>query len=282
MVKTRFAPSPTGIPHLGTVRTAFYNYLFARHHKGKFILRIEDTDQARIMPESEKAIYEILIWLGLLWDEKYTQSKRLAIYKQHIDLLYDISMRKEEHLIYEKGKAIYFKVPKEGVTQWTDAVGQRKIAFDNKFQEDFIIMKSDGFPTYNFANVIDDHLMEITHVIRGDEFISSTPKHILLYKAFGWKHPVFTHLPTIRGKDKKKLSKRHGAKSALDYRNEGYLPMALLNYVALLGWNNNDDKEIMQVEEMVRLFNLKDINTGNPMLDEVKLSWMNDMYKKSV
>ncbi|MDP3726974.1 MAG: glutamate--tRNA ligase, partial [bacterium] len=272
VVRVRIAPSPTGVPHIGNTRTALFNFLFARHNKGKFILRIEDTDRVRYVPESEKAICEILEWLGLLWDEKYVQSERLEIYKKYADEL----LKKES--AYKDEGAIRFRMPKEGKTSWTDAVGNKEIVFDNSTQEDFVILKSDGFPTYNFANVVDDYLMKITHVIRGDEFISSTPKHIQLYKAFDWEPPVFSHLPVILGPDRQKLSKRHGAKSVLNYREEGYLKEALLNFMVLLGWNPGGDKEIMSIDEMVRLFDLKDVNTASPIFDIKKLEWMNGFY----
>lgn len=273
-VRVRIAPSPTGIPHIGNTRTALYNYLFAKHNSGKFILRIEDTDRVRFVPESEKAILEILEWLGLEWDETYVQSERLNIYKDHVQQLV------QRKLAYMDEGAIRFKMPKTGITEWEDLIGSKKIKFENKTQEDFIILKSDGYPTYNFANVIDDHLMNISHVIRGEEFISSTPKHLQLYKAFGWEHPYFAHLPVILGPDHQKLSKRHGAKSALEYRKEGYLKEALLNYIVLLGWNPGDDREIMTLSEMIDLFELKDVNTASPVFDNKKLLWMNGEYMR--
>lgn len=275
-IRVRIAPSPTGIPHIGNTRTALFNYLFAKHNQGMFLLRIEDTDRARIVAESEKAIYEILSWLGLQWDEEYKQSERLDIYKEHGKIL------QEKGLAYEDNGAIRFKMSKEGITEWVDAIGEKHISFENKTQEDFVIIKSDSFPTYNFANVVDDHLMQISHVIRGDEFISSTPKHIQLYEAFSWKHPVFAHLPVILGPDKTKLSKRHGAKSVLDYRNEGYLKEALLNFMVLLGWNPGGDREILSIEEMISLFDLKDVNTSSPVFDVHKLMWFNGYYIRNL
>lgn len=272
VVRVRIAPSPTGIPHIGNTRTALFNFLFARHNKGKFILRIEDTDRVRYVSGSEKAICEILEWLGLLWDEKYVQSGRLDIYREHADKLL------KNDMAYKDEGAIRFRMPKEGKTSWADEVGKKTISFENKTQEDFVILKSDGFPTYNFANVVDDHLMEITHVIRGDEFISSTPKHIQLYKAFDWKPPVFAHLPVILGPDRQKLSKRHGAESVLYYRGEGYLKEALLNFMALLGWNPGGDREILSLSKMIQLFDLKDVNTASPVFDIKKLGWMNGHY----
>jgi glutamyl-tRNA synthetase len=272
MVRVRIAPSPTGIPHIGNTRTALFNYLYAKHNKGKFILRIEDTDRARFVPKSEEAIYEILKWLGLDWDEEYKQSDRLDTYKKYAEELL------EKDLAYKDKGAVRLKMPKSGQTSWDDLIGKKHISFKNVHQEDFVLMKSDGFPTYNFANVIDDHLMKITHVIRGEEFISSTPKHIQLYNAFGWEKPNFAHLPIILGPDKTKLSKRHGAESVLDFREKGYLKEALLNYMALLGWNPGGDMEIMSIEEMVKLFDLKHVNTASPIFDVKKLEWMNGIY----
>lgn len=272
MVRTRFAPSPTGIPHIGNTRTALYNFLFARHNNGKFVLRIEDTDRARFVPEAESAIIEILKWLNLNWDEKYTQSKRLSIYKEYAQIL------RSKNLAYNEDNAVRFRMSKTGETSWIDLVGNKTISFKNETQEDFIILKSDDYPTYNFASVVDDHLMEITHVIRGAEFISSTPKHLQLYKAFGWELPKFAHLPLILGQDHQKLSKRHGAKSALDYKKEGYLKEAIINFIALLGWNPGENKEIIDIDTMIKLFDLKDINTGSPIFDIKKLEWMNGMY----
>lgn len=271
-IRTRIAPSPTGIPHIGTTRTALYNYLFAKKNNGSFLLRIEDTDRERFVEGAEEKLVEILEWLGLTFDEEYKQSERLNIYKKHANELV------QKGLAYEDNGAIRFKMPKTGVTSWTDAVGNKLIAFENKDQEDFVILKSDGYPTYNFANVIDDHLMEISHVIRGQEFISSTPKHVQLYKAFGWEHPVFVHLPLVLGNDHQKLSKRHGAKSALDYRDDGYLPEAVNNYMALLGWNPGGNREILSMQEMIDLFKLEDIHTASPVFDQKKLEWMNGEY----
>ncbi len=275
-IRTRIPPSPTGIPHIGNTRTALFNYLFAKHNDGEFILRIEDTDRVRFVPDAEKAILEILNWLEITHGKNIQrQSERIEIYKKYAKEL------KEKNLSYEDNGAIRFKMPKTGSTKWIDAIGNKNITFENKTQEDFVIIKSDGFPTYNFANVIDDHLMEITHVLRGEEFISSTPKHIQLYKAFGWNIPVFAHLPVILGPDKQKLSKRHGAKSALDYRDDGYLKDALINYMALLGWNPGGDQEIYSVSEMIKIFDLKDINSTSPIFDPVKLDWMNQQYIQS-
>lgn len=274
--RVRFAPSPTGIPHIGNTRTALFNFLFAKHNNGRLILRIEDTDRARFVKEAESAIIEILEWLGISWDEKFIQSERLEIYREHAQIL------KQKKLVYEDEGALRFKMPKDDETSWNDAVGNKKITFKNETQEDFIILKSDGYPTYNFANVVDDYLMNITHVIRGEEFISSTPKHVQLYKAFGWNSPVFAHLPVILGPDRSKLSKRHGAKSVLDYKSEGYIKEALLNFMVLLGWNPGDDKEQLSIDEMIKFFDLKDINTANPIFDIKKLDWLNGVWIRSI
>ena len=276
MVKVRFAPSPTGIPHIGNTRTALFNFLFAKKNNGKFILRIEDTDRNRFIKEAEKAIYEILEWLVISWDEKYIQSERIDIYKEHAEIL------KKKKLVYEDDGALRFKMPKTGETKWIDAVGQKEISFKNETQEDFIILKSDGYPTYNFANVVDDYLMGITHVIRGEEFISSTPKHVQLYKAFLWNQPIFAHLPIILGPDKSKLSKRHGAKSVLDYRDDGYIKEAVLNYMALVGWTPPNGQDQLSIEKMIELFKLEDINTANPIFDQQKLEWLNGVWIRSL
>ncbi len=272
MVRVRIAPSPTGIPHIGNTRTALFNYLFAKHNNGKFIVRIEDTDQARIIPGAKEAIFEILNWLGISWDEEYIQSERKNIYKEHVKSLI------EKGLAYEDERAVRFKVSKGQEVSWIDAVGDKKISFKTDVVEDFVILKSDEFPTYHLANVVDDHLMNISHVIRGDEWISSTPKHILLYRAFGWKPPVFAHLPNILGPDKAKLSKRHGAKSVLDYKKEGYLKEALLNFMVLLGWNPGTDREMMDLQDMIRFFDFKGVNAASPVFDIKKLEWMNGEY----
>lgn len=277
MVKVRFAPSPTGIPHIGGVRTALFNFLFAKANKGEFILRIEDTDQKRLFEGAEAAIIESLTWLGLKYDgEIIRQSERLKIYKEHIGIL------KDKKIAFEKDGAVWVKIPDDKTIGWVDLVGNKKISFQGQDVEEFVILKSDGFPTYHLANVVDDHLMEITHVLRGEEWTSSTPKHLYLYESFGWKPPEFVHLPVILGPDKTKLSKRHGAKSALDYKEEGYLKEALLNYMALLGWNPGDDREKMSLEEMIGFFKLEDINTANPIFDITKLEWLNGVWIRTL
>ena len=272
-VRVRTAPSPTGTPHIGNTWAALMNFVCAKKNHGKFILRLEDTDKERLIPESEEKIYETLQWLGLDYDEgPYKQSERLDIYKEHaLELLTKGLACKEEG-------AIYFKTQKEGITSWHDLVGQKDITFPNNTQEDSVILKSDGYPTYNFANVVDDHFMEISHVIRGNEFISSTPKHLMLYQAFGWQPPQFAHLPVLLGADRTKLSKRHGAKSALEFKEEGFLKEAILNYLGLLGWSHPQGKEIFNLDEMIKLFDFKDFNQSSPYFDVTKLEWINGEY----
>ena len=272
-VIVRFAPSPTGIPHVGGMRTVLFNYFFAKAGFGKFILRIEDTDQARKVEGAVEAIEESLMWLGVAWDEYEVQSKRLSHYKKYAEELVSKGKAREDD------GAIRFNVPKEGATSWIDAVGNKKIEFLNSEIEDFIILKKDGFPTYHLANVVDDHLMNISHVIRGDDWIPSAPKHIMLYQALGWKPPVFAHVPNVLGSEgRKKLSKRHGAKSALDYKKEGILSDALVNYLMLLGWTPKNDREILTTSEIIQEFKLEDIHTAPAIFDERKLLWMNGEY----
>lgn len=273
MIKVRFPPSPTGNPHVGNIRTALFTFLFAKKNNGKFILRIEDTDKKREIPESIDAILESLRWLGLNWDEgPIRQSERLKIYKEHVEKL------TYQGLAYEQDKAIYFKTKKDGITSWIDLVGSKKIEFENKTQDDFVILKSDGFPTYHLANVVDDHLMGITHVTRGEDWISSTPKHIMLYQAFGWREPFFAHFPSIFATDRSRLSKRHGAIGVLDLKKDGFLPQALLNYLALLGWTPPSGQEILTLEEMIQEFDFGHINEAPAVFDIRKLEWMNGEY----
>jgi len=275
-VKVRFAPSPTGILHVGGIRTALFNYFFAKSQNGVFTLRNEDTDQARKVEGSLEATLESLRWLDISWNEIVTQSQRLDNYKEYADQLVSKGLA-----LKEEG-AIRFIAPKEGTTSWTDAIGNKEITFENKNIEDFIILKKDGFPTYHLANVIDDYLMKISHVIRGEDWIPSTPKHIMLYKAFGWDIPVFAHVPNVLGTDGKKLSKRRGAKSVLDFKKDGYLPEALLNYLMLLGWSPKNDKEILSKEEIGKDFSLKNVNVAPSIFDERKLLWMNGEYIRKI
>lgn len=272
-VRVRFPPSPTGIPHIGNTRTALFNYLFARHNKGKFLLRIEDTDQKRIVPGAKEAIVEILNWLGLIPDETPVQSSnRLSLYREVSQNLLRQKIAREEE------GAVRFVVPKGKTIMWEDTIGSKSISFKSDNIEDFIILKSDGFPTYHLASVVDDHHTNISHVIRGEEWISSTPKHLLLYEALGWEPPIFAHLPVILGPDKTKLSKRHGVKSVLEFRNEGYLREALLNFMALLGWTHPKQKDVFLIGEAIKAFDLKDVNTNSPIFDINKLTWLNGYY----
>lgn len=273
-IKVRFAPSPTGSLHVGGIRTALFDFCLAKAASGTFILRIEDTDQARLVPGAVEQIKDSLSWLGISWDELVTQSERLDQYKKYASDLVAQGKAKEEE------GAVRFIVPKEGATSWADAIGDKNITFENREIEDFIILKKDGFPTYHLANVVDDHLMEITHVIRGEEWISSTPKHIMLYESLGWTSPVFAHLPNVMGTDGKKLSKRRGAKGALDFRNEGILPDALFNYLMLLGWSPKDDREIIPRQIIEQEFKLENVNTSPAVFDERKLLWMNGEYMR--
>lgn len=272
-IKVRYGPSPTGIPHIGNIRTALFNFLLAKSQNGKFFLRIEDTDQARIVPGAVDKIQQSLNDLGLSWDgEIIFQSKRLEIYKKHLEIL------KKKKLAYEDEGAWRFKIgtrdPKIG---WQDIV-HGQVEFPTNVLEDFIIIKSDGYPTYHFASVVDDHLMEISHVLRGDEWISSTPKHLLLYGAFGWQAPEFAHLPPILGPDHKKLSKRDGAKSIMEYVDEGYLKEALINFMVLLGWSPKGNQEIFSLDQLCKEFSLDRINKNSPVFNLEKLDWFNGQW----
>lgn len=285
MVRVRLAPSPTGSPHIGTAWQALFDYVFTKKNNGKFILRIEDTDRVRYVPESEGEIYETLKWLGFEHNEgpdkggdfgPYRQSERRDIYRKYAGELID------KGLAYEFEGAIKFKIKKEGSTTYHDLVGEKDITIENSTQDDFVILKSDGYPTYNFANVIDDHLMEISHVVRGNEYISSMPKYIQLYESFAWTPPQFAHLPVLVGGDRSKLSKRHGAKSALDYKKDGFLKEAVINFLALLGWSHPEGKEIFSLEEMIKVFDFKQFNSASAFFDETKLEWINGEYIRSM
>lgn len=328
-VRVRFAPSPTGLLHIGGVRTALFNYLFAKHNDGRFILRLEDTDQARFDPKSVEQIEESLKWLGLIPDEgywlgqhsgdvgPYVQSERLPYYQDFADKLVEQGLAYYSNATPEaidrfreadkeaKKPFVYKKTLENGLKpvknrpirldttvvaaklklkelKWSDEVrGQ----FSDRLElmDDFIILKADGFPTYNFANVIDDHLMQISHVIRGDEFISSTAKHVMLYKCFGWTVPKFIHLPTILGPDgNKKLSKRDGDVDTLEYKSKGFLPEALLNFLALLGWNDGSTQEIFSRQELIEKFDPARIQKSPAVFDINRLDWMNGEYLRSL
>lgn len=272
-VKTRFAPSPTGMMHIGGVRTALYAYLVAKKAEGVFSLRIEDTDRTRFVEGVTEDIIKTLNWLGLAFDgEPMYQSKRIDLYKEYAKKLVDSGKA------YEKEGAIWFKINLNGKTLIVDLVGGRKIEFENSTQKDFVILKSDGYPTYHLAHVVDDHLMETNPVIRGAEWISSLPKHVQLFESFGWEVPQYAHLPIILGTDKSKLSKRHGTKGAWEFREDGFLADAILNYMALLGWTPPSGKEILTLAEMIEGFDLADVNNANPIFDIRKLEWMNGEY----
>lgn len=271
-VRVRFAPSPTGFLHIGGVRTALFNFLFAKHEQGVFLLRIEDTDRERSRPEFEEEILQALRWLGLNWDETFIrQSSRLEHYRRAAE---ELIQKGHAYRIEEDGRsAIKLKVTKETI-RFDDLV-HGPISFDAGLIEDFVIQKSDGYPTYHFACVIDDHEMNVTHVIRGDDHVSNTPKQLLIYRAFGWIPPKYAHLPLVFGQDKTPLSKRHGAVSLSAYQREGFLPEAILNYLALLGWSPGGNQEIFTPEQLILEFSLKKINKTNACFDLEKLKWVN-------
>jgi glutamyl-tRNA synthetase len=325
-VRVRYAPSPTGNQHIGGVRTAIFNYFFARANKGKFILRIEDTDQSRYKEDALKDIYDTFAWLGIHWDEgpdiggkfaSYFQSQRKEIYVEYahklvekgaayycfctgarldelrktqaekkLDPGYDRRCRnlgKEEQAALGKevpSPVIRLKVPLEGSTIFHDEL-LGDIKTDNKsISPDPVLLKSDGFPTYHLANVIDDHLMEITHILRAQEWLPSVPIHIHIYNAFGWTPPLFCHLPMVMGQDGQKLSKRHGATSIIDFRQKGYLPEALINYISLLGWSYDDTREFFTTAELEELFTIKKLNKAPAVFNYKKLDWFNGMYTR--
>ncbi|MBI3443420.1 glutamate--tRNA ligase [Candidatus Woesebacteria bacterium] len=270
-IRTRIAPSPTGFAHVGTAYTALFNYAFARRNRGKFILRLEDTDIKRNVKGAEESIYDGLSWLGISWDEgPFRQSERLEIYKKKAKELLD------KKIAYEDEGAIRFKNPGEDVS-WGDLI-HGKINFPGGQITDFVIMKSDGYPTYNFAAVVDDILMTITHVIRGEEHISNTPRQLAIYKAFEANPPFFAHHPTLRNENRKKLSKRRDPVDLRIYQKEGYLPQALVNFLCLLGWSHPDEKEIFNLDEFVSLFDLKRVRKAGPIFDTKKLDWINGEY----
>lgn len=315
--RTRFAPSPTGFLHVGGLRTALFNYLWAKKTGGQFILRLEDTDRERFVAEGVGQIVESLEWLGLQPDEgfwinegqhqsiEHVQSERhkRGYYQKYADKLLEqgkayrdwtsseqlTKLREEAQqakkpFVFKKAMAaldgdpdqphvIRFEAAGQGKVTWDDAV-RGKLEVDNSTIDDFILVKSDGFPTYNFANVVDDHDMGITHVLRGEEFIPSTPKHLLLYEALGFDAPAFAHLPVINGSDGKKLSKRTDDVSTLDYRDKGYLPEALLNFLALFGWNDGTEQEIYSLDELTQKFELEQVNTSPAVFDQKRLDWI--------
>lgn len=277
MIRVRFAPSPTGNLHIGGGRTALFNWIYARATGGKFVLRIEDTDQARSKPEFLEEILFSLNWLGFKWDELYHQSQRFDIYREQAQKL----LKEGKAYIEEKdGKqAIIYKVNPRTI-EVNDLI-RGKIEFQAENIKDQVLMKSDGTPTYNFACVVDDAAMNITHVIRGDDHISNTPKQIMLYEALGFKIPEFAHLPLIMGKEGGRLSKRTGATAISEYRNMGFLPEALVNYLLLLGWAPGENREVIDINEAIKLFDIKHVNKTAAILDMDKLNWMNNQYLKT-
>ncbi len=290
-VRVRFAPSPTGNLHVGSARTALFNWLFARGNKGKFLLRVEDTDIERSKEEFLEEILNSLKWLGMDWDEEpMHQSKRLDVYRKKAQELLKADLAYEqEGRIHDKDgnvttdsdrikqKAIIFKVPRGEKIAFDDLV-HGKIEVDTDTIKDQVMIKSDGFPTYNFACVIDDADMDITHIIRGDDHISNTPKQILFYKALKLKLPQFVHIPLILGTDKSRMSKRHGATSIREYKEQGFLHEALVNFIALLGWAPGGDREIMALNDIIKEFSLENIKKAGGVFDVEKLKWMNGEY----
>jgi glutamyl-tRNA synthetase len=271
MIRVRFAPSPTGYLHVGGARTALLNWLYARHAGGKFLLRIEDTDKARSTEEHTQVILDGLKWLGLDWDEEPVfQGARVQRHQEMADKLL------AEGKAYIEEGAIRFRLP-SGEIAWDDAV-HGPISFQGEDIKDFVILRSDRTPIYNFAVVVDDVDMRISHVLRGDDHISNTPKQIALYRALGAALPVFGHVPMIHGPDGKKLSKRHGATAVGDYQHMGILPAAMRNFLALLGWSPGGDREIMSLDEMIALFSFEGIQKKPAIFDMTKLEWMNGQY----
>lgn len=328
----RFAPSPTGYLHIGGARTALFNWLFARHMQGTFILRIEDTDEVRSTDESVSGILQSMVWLGLDWEEgptpdgkgvrgdhgPYFQMQRLEKYHAACDELVkkslaypcfctpeEVEKMREMALLAKRppkydgrcrqltpeqrkakeaegrNKSVRFKTPQSGNTRFVDVV-RGALDFENGLLEDFVILKTSGVPTYNFACVVDDHHMAISHVIRGDDHLSNTPRQILVYEALGWKPPEFGHLAMILGSDGSRLSKRHGATSVTEYRDAGYLPEALLNYLALLGWGTEDSQQLFTQQEMVEKFLLERCGKSPSTFDPNKLLWMNGEYLRKL
>ena len=277
--RLRFAPSPTGYLHVGGARTALFNWLYARRHGGTFILRIEDTDVERSQVEMVTGILDGLRWLGIDWDEgpevggphaPYFQSQRLDRYRAAARQLLDSGQA------FEDEGAIRFKVP-PGKTAFTDSV-HGPIEFDNEHIENFVVLRSDTHPTYHLSVVVDDIDMEVTHVVRGDDHISNTPKQVLLYNAFGKTPPAFAHVPLIMGPDKKRLSKRHGATSVMEYEKQGYIPEAMFNFLALLGWGTGSDEELFTRDELIGRFTLDGISGGNAVFNTEKLDWFNHQH----
>jgi len=314
-VRVRYAPSPTGALHLGGARTALFNYLFARQKGGQFLLRIEDTDRARLQPGSEASIEEGLRWLGLTWDETpIIQSDRKELYQQAAAVLLDsgaayrcfctperlAEMRAEQRARHEPERydrrcrsiprhesdaraaagerfVVRQAMPIEGTTTFHDLV-MGTVTFRNDTLDDHVLLKSDGFPTYHLAFAVDDHAMRISHVIRGDGWLPSAPKHLLLFQAFNWLPPAFAHLPLVLGPDKKPLAKRHGAKDVLEYREAGYLPEAVDNFIAFLGWSPGTEQDIFTVDQLIQAFDLSKIQASPAIANLERLEWLNGQF----
>src|SRR5689334_8345796 len=275
-IRVRFAPSPTGALHVGGARAALYNWLFARGSGGTFVLRIEDTDRERSTPENIEQILDALRWLELDWDEgPFFQSERQDRHKEEIARLVD-----EEHAYFDEG-AVRLRVPDEGRTVVKDLI-RGDITFEHKDIDDFVIARSDGSPLYNLSATVDDHDMGITHVIRGEDHISNTPRQMMILKALGADTPVYAHLPPLHGPDGKKLSKRHGAASVQELRDAGYLPAAVRNYLALLGWGYDESTTFFTTDELVKLFSLDRVSKNPAVFDEQKLRWMNGRYLREL
>jgi len=330
-VRVRFAPSPTGFLHVGGLRTALYNYLFAKHHNGKFILRIEDTDRTRLVEDAQENLIKSLNWAGLEFDEgphvggdygPYIQSERFDLYKKYayelIDngsayFAFDTSEEIEAMRERQKNSGLSPKYDrttmknfftlgaeetKKLIEAGTEYVIRLKVDYNEEVKfadvirgevkvlgkdiDDQILLKSDGFPTYHLANVVDDHFMEITHVIRGEEWLPSTPKHVLLYKAFNWTAPTFAHLPLLLNEDKSKLSKRTGSVSVEEFNSAGFLKEAFVNFIALLGWNPTNNREIFTIDELIAEFNLEKVNKAGAVFDREKLLWVQGQYFRSM
>ncbi len=277
-VRVRFAPSPTGSLHVGGARTALFNWLYARHHGGTFILRVEDTDAQRSTQDSVKEILDSVAWLGLNWDEgPIFQSSRFDIYRQAARKLVDRGLA---HTVVDPekggGEAIVFKMPSKRIV--VDDLIYGHVEFDSELLKDQVLIKSDGNPAYNFACVVDDAQMRINPVIRGEDHLSNTPKQIALYEAMGLPVPQFAHVPLILGPDRSRLSKRHGATAVSTYKQDGFLPEALMNYLVLLGWSPGSDREIFSLDELVQAFDLKQVSRKGAMFSPEKLQWMNGQY----
>jgi len=324
MIKTRIAPSPTGDPHVGTAYIALFNYCFARKNRGRFVLRIEDTDQTRSAPRYEQAIVDALRWLDIEWDEgpdvggpcgPYRQSERRETYVEHVRLLLESGaayrcfctperlqeMRKrlkeekrpttgydghcrdlsadEVRARMDQGlpHVVRLKMPREGNAVFIDRL-RGEVTYPYYQMDDQVLMKSDGYPTYHLANVVDDHLMEITHVIRAEEWLASTPKHVQLYRAFGWQIPEFIHMPLLRNLDKSKISKRKNPTSIAYYKRIGILPEAMRNFLGLMGYSFGDDQEKFTLDQMVESFDIGRVSLGGPVFDLTKLNWLNGLY----